>query len=105
AQLAQMKPTAILINVARGGVVDDAALVKALKQGQIAAAGLDVYENEPKLLPDFLGLKNVVLAPHIASSTETTRHKMAMTAAQNLVAALTTGKPPNLVNPACSAVF
>ena len=100
AQLARMKPTAILINVARGGVVDDAALVSALKEGRIAAAGLDVYENEPKLLADFLGLKNVVLAPHIASSTETTRHKMAMTAAQNLVAALTTGNPPNLVMPA-----
>ncbi|HLF24625.1 MAG TPA: D-glycerate dehydrogenase, partial [Burkholderiales bacterium] len=99
AQLACMKPSAILINVARGGVVDDVALVAALKQGRIAAAGLDVYENEPKFLPDFLALKNVVLAPHIASSTEATRHKMAMTAAQNLVAALTTGKPPNLVNP------
>jgi gluconate 2-dehydrogenase len=98
-QLARIKHSAILINVARGGVVDDAALFAALKQGRIAAAGLDVYENEPKFLPDFLALKNVVLAPHIASSTEATRHKMAMTAAQNLVAALTTGKPPNLVNP------
>ena len=99
AELARMKRSAIVINVARGGVVDDVALVAALKQGRIAAAGLDVYENEPKFLPDFLALKNVVLAPHIASSTEATRHKMAMTAAQNLVAALTTGKPPNLVNP------
>lgn len=99
AQLARMKSSAILINVARGGVVDDKALVAALKDGRIAAAGLDVYENEPKFLPEFLTLKNVVLAPHIASSTESTRRKMAMTAAQNLVAALTTGKPPNLVNP------
>ncbi|MFL6623691.1 MAG: 2-hydroxyacid dehydrogenase [Sulfurifustis sp.] len=98
-QLARMKRSAILINVARGGVVDDAALVAALKERRIAAAGLDVYENEPKLLPEFLELENVVLAPHIGSSTESTRHRMAMTAAQNLVAALTTGKPPNLVNP------
>ncbi|HEY8553242.1 MAG TPA: D-glycerate dehydrogenase [Burkholderiales bacterium] len=96
-QLRRMKPNAILINVARGGVVDDRALVEALKQGTIAAAGLDVYENEPKLLPEFLELKNVVLAPHIASSTESTRRRMAMMAAENLVAALTTGKPPNLI--------
>lgn len=96
-QLRRMKPNAILINVARGGVVDDRALVEALKQGRIAAAGLDVYENEPKLLPEFLELKNVVLAPHIASSTESTRRRMAMMAAENLVAALTTGKPPNLI--------
>lgn len=98
AQLGRMKRSAILINVARGGVVDDKALVAALRERRIAAAGLDVYENEPNFLRDFLDLKNVVLAPHIASSTEATRHKMAMTAAQNLVAALTTGKPPNLVN-------
>lgn len=99
AQLAGMKRSAILINVARGGVVDDRALAAALKEGRIAGAGLDVYENEPSLLPDFLALENVVLAPHIASSTESTRRKMAMTAAENLVAALTTGRPPNLVNP------
>ncbi|HEX7044110.1 MAG TPA: D-glycerate dehydrogenase [Burkholderiales bacterium] len=97
AELARMKPGAILVNVARGGVVDDQALVAALKQGRIAAAGLDVYENEPKLLPEFLELKNVVLAPHIASSTESTRRRMAMMAAENLVAALTTGRPPNLI--------
>lgn len=99
AELKQMKPTAILINASRGGVVDDSALIEALRSGTIAAAGLDVFENEPKLNPGFLELKNVVLAPHIASSSRATRHRMAMLAAQNLVAALTTGNPPNLLNP------
>jgi gluconate 2-dehydrogenase len=99
AQLKKMKPTAILINSTRGGVVDDAALIDALKKGVIRAAGLDVYENEPKLNPDFLKLDNVVLAPHVGSSTEATRKAMAMLAAQNLVAALQGQLPPNLINP------
>lgn len=99
AELKKMKRSAILINVARGGVVDDGALIGALKNGTIAAAGLDVFENEPNFNPGFLELKNVVLAPHIASSSETTRRNMAMLAARNLVAALTTGTPPNLLNP------
>jgi glyoxylate/hydroxypyruvate/2-ketogluconate reductase len=73
--------------------------VAALKDGTIRGAGLDVYENEPKLNPAFLGLDNVVLAPHIGSSTEATRKAMAMLAAQNLVAALQGRAPPNLVNP------
>jgi gluconate 2-dehydrogenase len=99
-ELKRMKPTAILINASRGGVVDDAALIGALRSETIAGAGLDVFENEPKFNPGFLELKNVVLAPHIASSSRTTRLRMAMLAAQNLVAALTGKKPPNLLNPA-----
>jgi gluconate 2-dehydrogenase len=99
AELAKMKPTAILVNSTRGGVVDDAALVQALKDRTIRAAGLDVFENEPKLNPAFLELDNVVLVPHIGSSTEATRRAMAMTAAKNAIAALTGGDPPNLINP------
>ena len=99
AELKTMKPTAILINSTRGGVVDDAALIEALKNGALRGAGLDVFENEPRLNPGFLQLRNVVLAPHVGSSTEATRRAMAMTAARNLVAALGGGKPPNLLNP------
>jgi glyoxylate/hydroxypyruvate/2-ketogluconate reductase len=98
-ELRLMKRTAILINSTRGGVVDDAALIAALKAGTIRAAGLDVFENEPRLNPEFLKLDNVVLAPHVGSSTEATRRAMAMTAAKNLVAALTGGTPLNLLNP------
>jgi lactate dehydrogenase-like 2-hydroxyacid dehydrogenase len=98
AELRRMKPGAVLINNARGGVVDDAALVEALKAGTIRGAALDVYENEPLLNPGLLSLENVVLSPHVASSTEATRRAMAMCAAKNLVAALTGTTPPNLVN-------
>jgi glyoxylate/hydroxypyruvate/2-ketogluconate reductase len=98
-ELARMKRTAILVNNARGGVVDDAALVRALAEGRIRGAGLDVFENEPKLDSGFLKLSNVVMTPHVASSTEATRSAMAMCAAQNLVTALTGGAPANLVNP------
>ena len=104
AELRKMKPSAILINSTRGGVVDDAALIHALKNGTLRAAGLDVFEGEPKLNPGFLELKNVVLAPHIGSSTEATRRAMAMTAAKNAVAALTGGMPPNLLNPEAKAI-
>lgn len=98
-ELKLMKPTAVLVNSTRGGVVDDAALVEALKSGTIRAAGLDVFENEPSLNKGFLALDNVVLMPHVGSSTEATRRAMAMTAATNLAAALTGAVPPNLLNP------
>jgi glyoxylate/hydroxypyruvate/2-ketogluconate reductase len=98
AEIALMKPDAILINSTRGGVVDDAALLEALRSGGLRAAGLDVFENEPQLNPGFLTLDNVVLAPHIGSSTERTRRAMALTAAQNCVEALKGGTPPNLIN-------
>jgi len=97
-ELALMKPSAILVNTARGGVVDDAALIQALKAGRIAGAGLDVFENEPGLNPEYLQLRNVVLTPHIGSATLATRTKMAMLAAENLSAALSGTVPPNLVN-------
>lgn len=86
AQLAAMKPTATLVNIARGGIVDDAALVEALREGRIAAAGLDVYENEPALHPGLLTVSNVVLTPHIGSATRSSRLGMAMLAANNLTA-------------------
>ena len=98
-EMAKMKPSAVLLNMARGGIVDDTALVDALKTGTIWAAGLDVYENEPRVNPGLLGLENVVLSPHIASASEPTRRAMAMTGAKNLVAALSGETPPNLVNP------
>ncbi|MBU3724212.1 MAG: D-glycerate dehydrogenase [Burkholderiaceae bacterium] len=86
AELALMKPTATLINIARGGVVDDQALIAALKDKRIAAAGLDVFENEPKFDPTFLQFENVVITPHIASSSKATRGAMMQLAADNLLA-------------------
>jgi len=99
AELAQMKPTANLINIARGGIVDDAALAKALREKRIAGAGLDVYEGEPKLNRDLLTLSNVVLTPHIASATVPTRKAMANLAADNLIAFFVDGKPLTPLNP------
>ena len=92
AELAQMKPTATLVNIARGGIVDDAALAKALAARQIAAAGLDVFEGEPSVHPDLLQVPNVVLTPHIASATVKTRRAMAQLAADNLIGFLTRGE-------------
>ncbi len=99
AEFALMKRTAILINASRGPVLDEKALVKALKEGKIAGAGLDVYEKEPKCERGLLAMKNVVLAPHIASASIETRAKMATMAAQNCIAGLSGQRPPNLLNP------
>lgn len=98
-ELALMKSTALIVNIGRGGVVDDVALVEALGEGRVAAAGLDVFEDEPTLESGFLSLPNVVLTPHIGSASHATRMKMATKAAENLVAALTGARPPNPVNP------
>lgn len=97
-EIALMKPTATLINIARGGIVDDEALAQALKEKRIFAAGLDVFEGEPKVHPDLLKLSNVVLAPHIASATEKTRRAMVDLAVDNLRAAISGNKPPSLIN-------
>jgi len=93
-----MKPTATLINIARGGIVDDAALAQALREKKIFAAGLDVFEGEPSVHPELLKLSNVVLAPHIASATEKTRRAMVDLAVENLRAALDGKRPPSLIN-------
>jgi glyoxylate reductase len=98
-QLARMKPTAVLVNTSRGPVVDEAALAAALRDGQIFAAGLDVFEREPEVHPDLLGLDNVVLAPHIASGSVRTRSEMSVLAVRNLLAGLRGERPPNLLNP------
>ena len=96
-ELAQMKPSAVLINVARGGIVDDEALVQALKSGQIAGAALDCVENEPLLLPELKCLSQVLLTPHIGSATVGTRQAMVTLALQNLVLALRGQTPPHVV--------
>jgi glyoxylate/hydroxypyruvate/2-ketogluconate reductase len=102
AELAQMKRTATLTNIARGGIVDDAVLAVALREGRIAAAGLDVFEGEPAVHPDLLKVPNVVLTPHIGSASVNTRRAMAALAVDNLIAALgcgpQAGHPPTPVN-------
>ena len=103
AELALMKPTATLVNIARGGIVDDAALAKALAARQIAAAGLDVFEGEPTVHPDLLKVPNVVLTPHIASATTKTRLAMAQLAADNLVSYFTKGHALTPLNQVASA--
>ena len=98
-ELGLMKPTATLVNIARGGIVDDAALARALRAGQLAAAGLDVFENEPAVHPDLLTVPNVALTPHIGSATRSSRLGMAMLAARNLLA-FAAGEPlPTCLNP------
>jgi gluconate 2-dehydrogenase len=97
-ELAQMKPSATLVNIARGGIVDDAALARALRNKTIAAAGLDVFEGEPKVHPDLLTVANVVLTPHIGSASVPTRLAMANLAADNLIGYLVNRKPLTPLN-------
>ena len=99
AEIGLMKPTATLVNIARGGIVDDAALAQALRERRIAAAGLDVFEGEPKVHPDLLTVPNVVLTPHIASASVPTRLAMARLAADNLVEFFSKGKALTPLNP------
>ena len=98
-ELSKMKPSAFLINTARGGIVDEHALVGALKSGKIAGAALDVHENEPEMNPELLLMENVILTPHVASATIEAREKMTELAIDAIVKALKGEKPENLVNP------
>jgi glyoxylate reductase len=104
AELRRMKASAFLINTSRGPVVDEAALVTALEAGVIRGAGLDVYENEPRMAPGLAELDNAVLLPHVGSATWETRSRMARLAARNLLAALAGSPPPDCVNPEVFAV-
>jgi glyoxylate reductase len=99
AELRLMQPTAYLINTARGAVIDEAGLVRALTEGWIAGAALDVFEREPEVPQALLALENVVLVPHIGSASVATRTRMAVMAAENLLALLRGDRPPNMVNP------
>jgi gluconate 2-dehydrogenase len=104
AELARMKPTATLTNIARGGIVDDAALARALREGRIAAAALDVFEGEPAVHPDLLAVSNIVLTPHIASATVGTRRAMTELAADNLIAFFEQGRTLTPVTPPAPAI-
>lgn len=99
ATLAKMKPTAVLINTSRGPVVDETALVQALRDGVIAGAGLDVYEHEPEMAPGLTDLPNVVVLPHIGSASFATRDRMAVIAAENVLAYFSGLVPPTALNP------
>jgi gluconate 2-dehydrogenase len=108
AELARMKPTAVLVNIARGGIVDDAALAAALAEGRLAAAALDVFEGEPDVHPALRELDNVILSPHIASATWDTRRAMTAMAVDNVLALFGhgphAGRPPSLLNPEALAM-
>ncbi len=99
AEFTAMKKTAVLVNSARGPVVDEAALARALQDGEIFAAGLDVFEDEPQIHPDLLDCQNAVLIPHLGSASQETRSRMAEIAATNIIARLNGRTPPNCVNP------
>ena len=103
AELAMMLPSALLFNIARGGLIDEAALAVALREQRVAGAGLDVFEGEPAIHPGLMGLSNVVLTPHIAGGTAEAQHGLASLAADNLIAALglgpQAGHPPSIFNP------
>lgn len=98
-ELALMKPSAFVINAARGPIIDEEALVQALQEGRLAGAGLDVFENEPRVHPALMAMDNVTMLPHVGSATAETRLRMAVLASENLLAALRGERPPNLVNP------
>ena len=99
AELGRMKPTAVLVNTARGPIVDEAALATALEDGTIFAAGIDVYEREPEVHPRLLAAPRTVLLPHLGSASEATRRRMARLACEGAVAILAGERPPNLVTP------
>jgi glyoxylate reductase len=98
-ELSLMKKDAILVNISRGPVVEEEALVLALKEGKIRGAGLDVFEREPQIHPELVAMRNVVLTPHIGSATSATRRKMVELAAQAVIDVLADRKPQNLTNP------
>jgi glyoxylate reductase len=98
-EFALMKPTAVFVNTARGPMVDEQALVDALKAGRIAGAGLDVFEEEPKVHPDLLKMDRVVLAPHIGSAVRDVREEIAVIVANNILAVMRGQRPPNIYNP------
>jgi glyoxylate reductase len=98
-RLRRMKPTAVLVNTSRGPVIDEAALVEALRDGDLFAAGLDVFENEPEVHPGLLELDNAVVIPHLGSATVETRDAMGFLAVENVEAALAGRRPPTLLNP------
>jgi glyoxylate reductase len=99
ARLRAMKPTAVIVNTSRGPVIDEEALAKALREGEIFGAGLDVFEKEPEVHPDLLALESAVVIPHLGSATVDTRRDMGMLAVDNVFAALEGRRPPTLLNP------